>query len=199
MSSDRIPSAVMQLGDPRLRATALPVQDLRDPEFRREVHVLTRTLADFRDTRGFGRAISAPQVGIAKRFFVVDLGEGPFLVANPEITWRSDAKFTMWDDCMSFPSLLVRVERHESISLRYQTAGGEVREWNELPRDQAELVQHEIDHLDGVLAIDRALGEGSLVTRAMFEASPARYLAEVDYTIPPPKGSNRPPPPHGAV
>jgi peptide deformylase len=199
MSSDRIPSAVLQLGDPRLRTTALPIHDFRDPEFRREVHLLTRTLADFRDTRGFGRAISAPQVGIAKRFFVVDLGDGPFLVVNPEITWRSDAKFTMWDDCMSFPSLLVRVERHESISVRYQTAGGEGREWNDLPRDQSELVQHEIDHLDGVLAIDRALGEGSLVTRAMFEASPARYLAEVDYTIPPPKGSNRPPPPHGAA
>jgi peptide deformylase len=199
MSNDRIPSAVLQLGDPRLRVTAAPVADFRDPAFRREVHVLTRTLADFQDSRGFGRAIAAPQIGIAKRFFVVDLGEGPFLVANPEITWKSEKVFRMWDDCMSFPSLLVRVERHESISLRYVTAGGEAREWNELGREESELVQHEMDHLDGVLAIDRALGEGSLVTRAMFETSPARYLAEVDYTIPPPKGSNRPPPPHGAV
>jgi peptide deformylase len=105
----------------------------------------------------------------------------------------------MWDDCMSFPSLLVRVQRYESISLRYQTASGESREWNELPRDQAELVQHEMDHLDGVLAIDRAQGDGSLVTRAMFDATPAQYVAEVDYTIPPPKGSNRPPPPRGAA
>jgi peptide deformylase len=165
----------------------------------REVRILARTLADFRDSRGFGRAISAPQIGVAKRFVLVDLGDGPFLVANPEITWRSDELFTMWDDCMSFPSLLVRVQRHESISLRYVNEGGEVREWENLARAESELVQHEIDHLDGVLAIDRAQGEGSLVTRAMFEAAPARYLAEVDYTIAPPRGSNRPPPPHGAA
>jgi peptide deformylase len=104
----------------------------------------------------------------------------------------------MWDDCMSFPSLLVRVQRHESISLRYLNETGEGCEWNNLGREESELVQHEIDHLDGILAIDRAFGEGSLVTRTMFETVPARYLAEVDYTIPPPARSNRPPPPAGA-
>jgi peptide deformylase len=199
MSSDRIPSAVLQLGDPRLRTEATPVLDVSDAEFAREVRILTRTLDDFRDSRGFGRAISAPQIGIAKRFFVVDLGDGPFLVANPEITWRSEALFTMWDDCMSFPSLLVRVQRHESISLRYVNERGTTTEWESLARAESELVQHEIDHLDGILAIDRAHGEGSLVTRAMFEAAPARYLAEVDYAIAPPKPSNRPPPPRGVA
>src|SRR5947209_93641 len=112
-------SSILQLGDPRLREVALPVPDVRDSAFRAEVRSLARTLAVFRAERGFGRAISAPQIGIAKRFMVVDLGAGPFLVANPEITWRSDTDFTMWDDCMSFPTLLVRVRRHESISLRY--------------------------------------------------------------------------------
>ena len=83
------------------------------------------------------------------------------------------------------------------ISLRYIDENGETREWNNLGRAESELVQHEIDHLDGALAIDRAHGEGSIVTRSMFEASPARYLAEVDYTITPPVRSNRPPPPAG--
>jgi peptide deformylase len=199
MSSDRIPASVLQLGDPRLRAASVPVLDVHDATFKREVRILTRTLDDFRDSRGFGRAISAPQIGIAKRFFVVDLGERPFLVANPEITWRSEKLFSMWDDCMSFPSLLARVMRHESISLRYLSETGETREWERLERAESELVQHEIDHLDGVLAIDRALGEGALVTRTMFEAASARYLAEVDYTIATPARSNRPPPPHGAA
>ena len=198
MGRDAIPPAVLQLGDPRLRVAAKPVRDVRDSAFRREVRALTQTLLEFRENRGFGRAISAPQIGIASRFLVVDLGDGPFLVANPEITWRSDARFTMWDDCMSFPTLLVRVQRHESISLRYMNEAGETREWNERGRAESELLQHEIDHLDGVLAIDRGHGEGALVTRSVFEAAPARYTAEVDYTIVTPPRSNRPPPPAGA-
>jgi peptide deformylase len=199
MSADRIPSSVLQLGDPRLRARTVPVLDVHDPEFLREVRALSRTLEDFRDSRGFGRAISAPQIGIPKRFFVIDVGEGPFLMANPEITWRSDGRFSMWDDCMSFPTLLVRVQRHESLSIRYVGENGETREWKELTRSESELVQHELDHLDGALAIDRAHGEGSIVTRAMFEEAPARYLAEVDYAIPTRPKSNRPPPPRGVA
>jgi peptide deformylase len=195
MSFERIPSSVLQLGDPRLRARTVPVLDVHDPEFQREVRALRRTLDDFRDSRGFGRAISAPQIGIPKRFFVIDCGDGPFLVANPQITWESDARFSMWDDCMSFPTLLVRIQRHESISLRYVDEAGETREWRDLSRSESELVQHEFDHLDGALAIDRANGEGSIVTRAMFEEAPARYLAEVDYAIKTPPRSNRPPPP----
>jgi peptide deformylase len=198
MGADASSPAVLPLGDPRLRSRAEPVDDVTHPDFQREVETLTRALAQFRETGGFGRAIAAPQIGIAKRFIVADLGDGPFLVANPEITWRSEAVFTMWDDCMSLPSLLVRVQRHESISLVYVNELGEICEWSQLGRAESELLQHEIDHLDGVLAIDRASGEGSIVMRSMFEATPAQYLADVDYVITPPKPSNRPPPPAGA-
>src|SRR5579862_9119720 len=110
MANDAPLPAILTLGDARLRAMCEPVTDVRDSAFRAEVRALARVLAEFRASRGFGRAISAPQIGVAKRFLVVDLGDGPELVANPEITWRSDARFTMWDDCMSFPALLVRVE-----------------------------------------------------------------------------------------
>jgi peptide deformylase len=198
MSADTLSPAIVQLGDPRLRRAAKPVEDARDPAFAREVKLLTRALADFQAAGGFGRGISAPQVGIAKRFIVLDLGDGPELLANPEITWKSEALFTMWDDCMSFPSLLVRVQRHESISIRFTDVHGDVQEWTELDRATSELLQHEIDHLDGILAIDRVQGEDGLVTRSMFEAMPARYLAEVDYAIAPTTPSNRPPPPANA-
>jgi peptide deformylase len=171
---------------------------VRDPGFKRDARVLKRALAAFQESRGFGRAIAAPQIGIAARFLVVDRGNGPQLLVNPEITWRSKALFTMWDDCMSFPTLLVRLQRHESISVLFTDEQGETRAWSELDRATSELLQHEIDHLNGVLAIDRAYGEGAFVTRAVFEAAPAGYLAEVDYAIPTPVPSNRPPPPADA-
>jgi peptide deformylase len=198
MSSDAISSAILPLGDPRLRAVASPVSDVRDPAFKRDVASLVRALASFRETLGFGRAISAPQIGIDKRVIVVDLGQGAEVLVNPEIIWRSPAMFTMWDDCMSFPTLLVRVQRHESISVRFTDDDDNTFEWTELDRATSELLQHEIDHLDGVLAIDHAKGEGAFVTRAVFEAAPASYLAEVDYTIATPVPSNRPPPPADA-
>jgi peptide deformylase len=183
MPSDAPPAPILQLGDARLRAISEPVHDVRDSMFRAEVRALAATLADFRRARGFGRAVSAPQIGIAKRFLVVDLGEGPVTLVNPEITWRSDALFTMWDDCMSFPTLLVRVRRHESISVRFTDDRGAPRTWERLDRAASELLQHEIDHLDGVLAIDRALGEEPFVTRAMFEAERGRFVGQVDDAI----------------
>jgi hypothetical protein len=87
----------------------------------------------------------------------VDLGKGVFFVVNPVFLHRSSDTFTMWDDCMSFPDLLVRVRRHDSISLRYQDQHGASHQMLRLDRPTAELLQHEIDHLDGILAIDRAL------------------------------------------
>jgi len=198
MNVDDSPSAILQLGDPRLRAASSAVEDVHDSAFRREARALVLALESFQNARGFGRAIAAPQIGIAKRFIVVDPGNGPQVLVNPEITWRSPALFTMWDDCMSFPTLLVRVQRHASISVRFTTEQGETREWTELDRAMSELLQHEIDHLDGVLAIDRAHGEEAFVTRSMFEAATERYVAEVDYVIPTPVPSNRPPPPADA-
>jgi peptide deformylase len=198
MNVDANSPAILQLGDPRLRAASSAVTNVHDAAFKRDARSLIRALASFREARGFGRAISAPQIGIAARFLVVDLGEGPQLLVNPEVTWRSAELFTMWDDCMSFPTLLVRVRRHESISVLFTDDRGEAREWTKLNRATSELLQHEIDHLDGVLAIDRAYGEGAFVTRAVFEAASARYLAEVDYAIPTPVPSNRPPPPADA-
>src|SRR5687768_5154914 len=144
---------VLLLGDARLRVRSDEVERA-DP---RELARLAQTLEAFRKQHGFGRAISAPQIGIARRFIAVNLGKGTFFVVNPVITWRSDETFTMWDDCMSFPALLVRVERTKSLSLEYVDEHGKPKTWNELDQAAAELLQHEIDHLDGILAVDRAL------------------------------------------
>ena len=135
----------------------------------------------------------APQSGHAVRMVACNLGSAathrpgaqPFTLINPEITWRSDSTFTMWDDCMSFPHLMVRLRRHSSISLRYWDVRGNEFEWSNLRPQEAELLQHELDHLDGVLAVDRALSEEDVVPRASYLADRARFDREVDYVIVP--------------
>ncbi|HUR81831.1 MAG TPA: peptide deformylase, partial [Thermoanaerobaculia bacterium] len=112
-------------------------------------------------------------------------GRGTFFVVNPVVTWRSGETFTMWDDCMSFPDLLVRVPRFRSLSLRYVDEHGEAKDWPELDAAASELLQHEIDHLDGVLAVDRALDARSLVMRREYERNRAWFDAQVDYAIVP--------------
>ena len=174
---------VLLLGDPRLRAVSAPVDEPLDETFRAACDRLHATLADFRTRHGFGRAVSAPQIGVARRFIAVSLGEEPFTVINPAITWRSKETFTLWDDCMSFPSLLVRVRRHRCISLRYVDAQGSPRTLERLDAATSELFQHEIDHLDGVLALDRALDREAIIHREVFEADRARFAAMVDYVI----------------
>ena len=94
-----------------------------------------------------------------KRLVAMNLGGGPFILLNPEITWRSEDTFLVWDDCLSVPDIIVRVKRHSSVSITYRDHEFQERHWNELPPDLSELVQHEIDHLNGVLMTDLAEGE----------------------------------------
>jgi peptide deformylase len=77
--------------------------------------------------------------------------------------------------------LLVRLRRACSISLRYRDVEGQGHEWNDLEPGLAELLQHEIDHLDGVLAVDHALDREAIVLRPVFEAQPERFQAQVDW------------------
>ncbi len=172
---------VLLLGDPRLRVRSAEVENYDAKAF----ESLAATLDAFRKKHGFGRAISAPQIGIAQRFIAVNLGEGTFFVVNPVITWTSGETFTMWDDCMSFPDLLVRVRRAASLSLEYVDEQGKPRVWRELDQAAAELLQHEIDHLDGVLAVDRPIDRDSLVLKQVYDANRERFNALVDYTIVP--------------
>jgi threonine dehydratase/peptide deformylase len=155
-----VPEAVtpiLVLGDPRLRA-ASPAVGAPYPELARDLARVTSALAEARARLGFGRALAAPQIGLARRIIAMDLGAGPFVLIDPEIVWRSDDTLAVWDDCLSVPDRLVRVRRHRSISLRFHDHAFRVRDWPRLPFDLSELVQHEIDHLDGVLMVDRGDG-----------------------------------------
>ena len=174
---------ILLLGHPGLRQPSRAVQDFEAPALGRDGRRLIRALEQFRAEFGFGRAISAPQIGIQRRMIAMNLGRGPFLVVNPEITSRSTERFTLWDDCMSFPWLMVRLERHRTISLRYRDESGEPREWGSVEQAVSELLQHEIDHLDGVLTTDRALDHDSIIARAVYTERKVFFDSQVDYAI----------------
>lgn len=159
---------ILLLGNPGLRMRSESVADPRSGETREIISDLALTLADFRDRKGFGRAIAAPQIGRHSRIIFVDMHDGSFGPApliNPEIVVASDEKMELWDDCFSFPDLMVRVKRHAEIDVSFMDADG--REQKITARgDLSELLQHEIDHLDGILAVDRAIDRFSLALRS---------------------------------
>jgi len=173
---------VLQLGDPGLREIAARVSDPASVEIRALVQDLGDTLAHWRAATGYGRGIAAPQIGAARRVIFLQLpGVDAWPLVNPEITWRSEDKIVVWDACLSFLSIFMQVERHREIVVRYQDLHGE---WKEVraseERDLSELLQHEIDHLDGILAIDRVTDMRTMCTREEFEK---RYRAQSPYAV----------------
>jgi len=173
---------VLQLGDPGLRVVSKRVENPGAPEIRALVDDLADTLAYWRQTTGYGRGIAAPQIGSNLRVIFLRLpGENPWPVVNPEITERSTEKIVVWDACLSFLSIFMQVERHREITVRYQDLRGE---WNEIhageERNLSELLQHEIDHLDGILTVDRITDIRTMCTREEFEK---RYRDSSPYSL----------------
>ncbi|HLV87125.1 MAG TPA: peptide deformylase [Candidatus Sulfotelmatobacter sp.] len=162
---------VLQLGDPLLRQPCSPVTDPTSHEIHSLVQDLSETLAHWRATTGYGRAIAAPQIGVLQRVIFLKLpGEEPWPLVNPEIISRSEDKVVVWDACLSFLSIFMQVERNREIRVRYQNLAGETLEVDAgEERDLSELLQHEIDHLDGILAIDRVFDVKTICTRDEFE------------------------------
>jgi peptide deformylase len=147
--------------DPRLKIKALPVAAVNDKVRR----LMDDMLATMRQAIGVG--LAAPQVGVAKRVIVLDVArEGekpqPMMLANPEILWRSPELTTGSEGCLSLPEHYAEVTRPEKIRLRYLDYQNEIREI-EASGLLATCVQHEIDHLDGVLFVDHI----SMVKRGM--------------------------------
>jgi peptide deformylase len=101
---------------------------------------------------------------VLERIIYMEFEGTPYCLINPEWEYMSPEKFELWDDCFSFPDLLVRLERSEIVRLRYFDEHGSPRQL-EATGACSELIQHEMDHLEGVLAVDRALPGNSLSTR----------------------------------
>ncbi|UJP65561.1 peptide deformylase [Mongoliitalea daihaiensis] len=150
---------ILKLGDPRLYEVCEPVLESELPLVKAWVQDLHEAMEDIRKVYGFGRGIAAPQLGIMKRLFYLNLDK-PYIIINPEIVQASSEMFELWDDCMSFPNLFVKVERHQSITLEYLDENWEKQYWT-VEGAIAELIQHEYDHLNGVLCTMRAIDEKS--------------------------------------
>ncbi|MCU0445493.1 MAG: peptide deformylase [Microscillaceae bacterium] len=155
MKLDRI----LLLGNPLLYEKALPVSPDELPSLQADIQDLHAIILEFRAKYQAGRAVAAPQIGLMKRIICWNV-ERPITMINPELSDLSQEMMELWDDCMSFPHLLVRLQRHQTCTLKFWDENWQPHEWH-LEGSLSELIQHEYDHLEGILATQRAIDSQS--------------------------------------
>jgi peptide deformylase len=146
----RAAAQIRVVGDPVLRERAHEVVGFDD-----DLRALSeRMIGIMHDAPGIG--LAATQLGIVRRVLVYDVEpeQGPVTLVNPEILAHGDELVTMDEGCLSVPGVNVPVEREASIHMRAQDLSGAVREFD-AEELEARVIQHELDHLDGVLILDR--------------------------------------------
>lgn len=164
---------ITELGNPVLRKRASDVEDLSDLQVMSFIDDLIETCID---SNGVG--IAAPQVSLSKRIFIISSKPnprypnapelGPIALINPEITFYSEEKEKDWEGCLSIPGIRGLVPRHKTIKVKYITRGGKVVE-NEFSDFIARIFQHELDHLDGIVFLDRIDSNKDLVTEKEYQ------------------------------
>lgn len=120
-----------------------------------QIENLHKLVKEYKDVYGAGRAIAAPQIGLQKRIICYN-DKKKVTMINPTLKFVSDEKIELWDDCMSFPHLMVKVKRYKYCTLKFFDMDWKEHTWD-LKDDLSELLQHEYDHLDGILSTDRAI------------------------------------------
>jgi peptide deformylase len=145
---------VRKFGDPVLKSRALPVERF-DDALRQEIGRMAAIMRD-----GLGIGLAATQLGVMHRVLVYRIGEDAPLAAlvNPEIEWSSRDAETVEEGCLSLPGVHVDVERPLHVRVRARDEDGEEIEI-EASGLEARVIQHEVDHLDGVLMLDRTTRE----------------------------------------
>ena len=136
-------------GDPILRKKSRPIDEIND-----RIQVLLDDMVEtMRDAEGVG--LAAPQVGVLRRAVVIDVGEGPIKIINPEIIDEEGTKIDI-EGCLSVPNKAGKVERPERVKIKYINEDGEevILEGEGL---LAKAICHEIDHLDGILYTDTVI------------------------------------------
>jgi peptide deformylase len=147
-------SFIKRLGDPVLKSKATPV-DRFDDSLRSQVGRMAALMGD-----SLGVGLAAPQLGVSQRLLVYRVGpDAPVIVlANPEVEWKSKDSEVLDEGCLSIPGVVVDVERPVHVRVRAVDEQGEDR-MVEASGLEARVIQHEIDHLDGVLILDRTSRE----------------------------------------
>ncbi len=175
--------------DPVLRKKARPVLRINN----RIRKILDDMLETMRSASGVG--LAAPQVGISKRVVVVDVGEGPYFLINPEIVSRSVETETKWEGCLSWPGYIGEVERPLKVCVKAVDRDGHDT-WVEGEGFLARALCHEIDHLDGIMYVDKAKTltevtqddedsgqEGGLPLTCIFMGSPDFAVPSLDELV----------------
>jgi len=166
-------SFIRRLGDPILKSSATPV-DRFDDSLRKQVSRMAGIMGD-----AFGVGLAAPQLGISQRLLVYRVGpDAPVVaLANPEVEWTSQDQEIFDEGCLSIPGITVDVERPVHVRVRALDEEGGTR-LVEASGLEARVIQHEMDHLDGVLILDRTTrDERKRALRELREAERAREEA----------------------
>lgn len=158
---------VLMLGNPKLREESSPAES--NSETTEIIEDLKDALSYLQQTKGIGRALAAPQIGHMKRIVYVQTSGRSFALVNPQIVWKSEEMVEVWDSCYSFDvAFFVGIERHKSIEVEYQDENGDFRV-ERFSEGFSELLQHEIDHLQGVLATDHLKDVKKIISREEWE------------------------------
>jgi len=155
---------ILLLGNPGLYNTSSAIEIQEISMIKRAVNDLHDTLMDFRKKYGVGRAIAAPQIGVFKRLIYMCIDK-PVVFINPMLHFEDDEFMEVLDDCMSFPDLLVKVIRRKRCTIRFKDMDFNDNKI-EFEGDLSELIQHEYDHLDGILATMRAIDDKSFCLKS---------------------------------
>jgi peptide deformylase len=147
-------SFIRKYGDPVLKSRATQV-DRYDEALSNQVSRMGGVMSD-----AMGVGLAAPQVGVSQRLLVYRVGQDAPLIAlaNPEVEWSSEDEETLEEGCLSIPGIQVDVDRPVHVRVRGRDENGDER-LVEASGLEARVIQHEIDHLDGVLILDRTSRE----------------------------------------
>ncbi|AMW27114.1 MULTISPECIES: peptide deformylase [Arthrospira] len=165
--------AVTQLGDPVLRDHAQPVANIWEPRIQSLIDDLMATVIE---KNGVG--IAAPQVGYSDRILVIASRPSirypaapemePTAMINPKIIGKSDEMVADWEGCLSVPGIRGIVNRYQAIEVEYTSRDGHL-EHRELTGFVARIFQHEYDHLEGIIFLDRVADSHSMMTEDEYQ------------------------------
>ena len=169
------PLEILEAPDRRLTTVCAPVERI-DAELLRLLDAMLETMY-----AAPGIGLAAPQVGVLKRAFVLDLGDGgeraPLFVINPELVWRSETMTVAEEGCLSLPKQFGEVARADQVRVRYLDRAGETQEID-AEGLLARCLQHEIDHLNGVLFVDHLSAlKRTMILRRLAKAKRTRQSA----------------------
>lgn len=159
---------ILLLGNPILREKSDIVVSF-DKNLQEIIDDLRDTLIDFQHRMKTGRGIAAPQIGVLKKIVYVHMPNRSFALVNPEIMEHSSETFEVWDSCFSFNvAFYIHTKRFKSITIKYQNQQGKTNT-EVFTDDLSELLQHEIDHLHGILSTDYLKDKNQIIMREEYE------------------------------